>query len=195
MEIKKTMYRFRLLNGANLRFFNITFLLVDQNKKNTSETGLHWKIPEGRFLQFKVIASDGGYLNSPITTKSVPIGPAERYEIVIDFSEITENGGFQEILLLNTGDTPLNENGIPNDSNGGVFAKFFLRPNSKKLPSPNLPVVLNDLPRALELKADLRRVISLTEIQDGEDRGHFLGARRWTAKATEIVQEVSSLKF
>lgn len=58
--------RFRILNGANARTFN--FALAD-----------------GR--EFSLIASDGGFLEEPIAMRSIVLAPAERAEIVVDFSD------------------------------------------------------------------------------------------------------------
>ncbi|GJM13405.1 MAG: multicopper oxidase [Pseudohongiella sp.] len=58
--------RFRILNAANARTFN--FALAD-----------------GR--EFSLIASDGGFLERPITQRNLVLAPAERAEIVVDFSD------------------------------------------------------------------------------------------------------------
>jgi spore coat protein A len=58
-------YRFRILNGANARNFRI-------------------QLASGR--SFRVIASDGGLLTAPVTVTALDVAPAERYDIVIDFS-------------------------------------------------------------------------------------------------------------
>jgi FtsP/CotA-like multicopper oxidase with cupredoxin domain len=64
-EVSTHKYRFRLLNGSNARIFTV---------------GLQ----SGR--TFQIIGSDGGLLAAPLTVKSLRIAPAERYDIVIDFS-------------------------------------------------------------------------------------------------------------
>ena len=58
-------YRFRFLNGSNAR----PYLL---------------RLSNGR--SFKLIATEGGLLEAPVTLKELPIWPAERYEVVMDFS-------------------------------------------------------------------------------------------------------------
>lgn len=59
------MVRMRLLNASGERTFNFGFT---GNK------------------QFKIIASDGGLLNSPVTTDRIRLSPGERAEIVIDLN-------------------------------------------------------------------------------------------------------------
>ncbi len=67
LTVNKEKVRLRLLNGSNAR--NYTF------KLNTGDS----------FVQ---IATDGGYLNEPVTLNEVTLTPAERAEIVVDFSQL-----------------------------------------------------------------------------------------------------------
>jgi FtsP/CotA-like multicopper oxidase with cupredoxin domain len=69
LPVAPTLYRFRLVNGSNARFLQIGL--------SDSKT-------------FSVIANDGGLLPQPVTKTSLMIGPAERIEIVIDFSSYTQ---------------------------------------------------------------------------------------------------------
>jgi blue copper oxidase len=72
--------RLRLLNGASERSFNIGF------SNNAS---------------FQVIASDGGLLESPVSMNRLLISNGERYEILIDLSDMEG----QELNLMNYGST------------------------------------------------------------------------------------------
>jgi blue copper oxidase len=60
------LVRLRILNGANARNFDLAF-------------------EDGR--TFHVIASDGGYLPKPVAMSRLLISPAERFEILVDFSD------------------------------------------------------------------------------------------------------------
>lgn len=60
-------YRFRVLNGSNARPYALS-------------------LSNGQ--PFQVIATEGGLISAPITLTSLPIWPAERYEIVIDFGAV-----------------------------------------------------------------------------------------------------------
>jgi FtsP/CotA-like multicopper oxidase with cupredoxin domain len=62
--------RFRILNGANARTFNLTF------SDNRS---------------FYQIATDGGFLEKPIRRKNLLLAPGERAEILVDFKYLNEN--------------------------------------------------------------------------------------------------------
>jgi spore coat protein A len=70
MEVSNTMYRFRVLNASNARRYE---LALDPP-------------PEGgdSFIQ---VGSDVGLLSAPVSHERIPIAPAERFDVIIDFSE------------------------------------------------------------------------------------------------------------
>ena len=71
----QTLYRFRLLNGANARV---------------------WKIGFSDDRNFHLIAGDGGLLEQPIEIDSLFLPPGARAEILVDFSDDQMNS---EVLL------------------------------------------------------------------------------------------------
>ncbi len=72
LQVTDRKYRFRLLNGGTSRVLNL---------------GVQADI-EGRpmSLTMVVVASDSGLLPSPVPTRSLRMGVAERYEVIVDFS-------------------------------------------------------------------------------------------------------------
>lgn len=64
-DVPRGLVRLRLLNGSNARFYDFTFA-------------------DGR--QFHQVASDGGLLPAPVARNRIALAPAERAEIVVDFS-------------------------------------------------------------------------------------------------------------
>jgi FtsP/CotA-like multicopper oxidase with cupredoxin domain len=75
-------YRFRLLNSGPSRFYNFTF----SNK-----------------MPFQLIAMDGNLLPTPITLTSITLAPAERADIVVNFSSLPVGAGAaSSVYLLNT---------------------------------------------------------------------------------------------
>ncbi|EFC82767.1 multicopper oxidase family protein [Parafrankia sp. EUN1f] len=64
-EVQARKYRFRLLNAANMRIFDLVL---------------------GRNEEFTQIAGDGGLLPVPARVRALRLSPAERVDIVIDFS-------------------------------------------------------------------------------------------------------------
>ena len=86
LEVEPRKYRFRLLNGANGRFFHLTF--SSGQTPNTSMLA-----GQG----FHQIGTDQGLLSAPAPLKLLSIGPGERADLVVDFSA---NAG-SNILLKN----------------------------------------------------------------------------------------------
>jgi blue copper oxidase len=66
LEVNASKYRFRLLNGSNARVYE--FRLSDDS-------------------YFYQIATDAGLIERPVKLKSIVLSPAERAEIIIDFSK------------------------------------------------------------------------------------------------------------
>jgi spore coat protein A len=65
-QVARRKYRFRLLNGSNSRFYQMALSTGDA---------------------FTMIGTDGGLLAHPVDVPDFVIGPAERYEFVIDFAK------------------------------------------------------------------------------------------------------------
>src|SRR5207244_1730137 len=83
MNVNARRYRFRLLNGANTRFFNLqfcveTFDLVRPPQSACADNEIN--------VPFHVIATDGGLLDTPVRVDRLLFSPAERYDIIVDFS-------------------------------------------------------------------------------------------------------------
>jgi spore coat protein A len=65
LEVEPRLYRFRVMNGSNGRFYRFSL-------SNKSE--------------FHVIANDQGLLASPVAAQRLPLAPAERADILVDFT-------------------------------------------------------------------------------------------------------------
>ena len=70
LDVEPTLYRFRLMNGSNGRFFRLS---------------LANHVPP-QVPQFHAIASDQGLLSAPVPLHRITLAPAERADILIDFS-------------------------------------------------------------------------------------------------------------
>jgi FtsP/CotA-like multicopper oxidase with cupredoxin domain len=71
-EVKRRRYRFRWLNGGPSRFYR--FYLTNMQNLNQS-------------IPFHVIANDGNLLPNPVQVTNTFIAVAERYDVIIDFSQ------------------------------------------------------------------------------------------------------------
>jgi len=67
LDVEPTIYRFRLMNGSNGRFFRFSL---------RNHAPLH------------AIASDQGLLAAPVPLRRITLAPAERADILIDFSSL-----------------------------------------------------------------------------------------------------------
>jgi len=64
LNVEPRRYRFRIVDGANARFFNLTIPGVKS-----------W-----------VIGTDGGLLDEPVPVNSILLAPGERADVIVDFS-------------------------------------------------------------------------------------------------------------
>ena len=81
MEVSNTRYRFRILNASNARRYE---LALD---------------PEpGDSTSFVQVGSDGGLLGAPVDHRTIRVGQAERFDLIVDFSKYEVN---TEVTLKN----------------------------------------------------------------------------------------------
>jgi FtsP/CotA-like multicopper oxidase with cupredoxin domain len=87
LDVEPRKYRFRFLNGCNARF------LILQ---------LDW--PD---LPFWQIGAEGGFLNAPVRRRQMLLAPAERADVIVDFTDVPVGS---RITLSNLGpDEPFGE--------------------------------------------------------------------------------------
>ncbi len=136
LEVEARKIRFRILNGSNARIYWLGF--DDQR-------------------EFEVIATDGGFLDSPVTVDRVRLSPGERAEIVVDFSkgDSVKLKSFPDAGLLET--TSAWFGGTTN----GHFDIMEIRPKNPTRESHNIPESLNRIHRIDPETAAVRRVIIL----------------------------------
>ncbi len=90
LEVEPRRYRFRFLNGCNARFLILT--------------------TQGPALTFWRIGADGGFLPAPLPQTQLLLGPAERADVVVDFTEFATG---TSIDLLNIGPDEPFGGGVP----------------------------------------------------------------------------------
>jgi FtsP/CotA-like multicopper oxidase with cupredoxin domain len=89
LNVEQRRYRFRFLNGCNSRF------LILQNDNN---------------LPFWQIGSEGGFLPAPVELTQLLIGPAERADVIVDFTGLPVG---TTVILLNLGPDEPFGGGVP----------------------------------------------------------------------------------
>ena len=123
MNVNRAMYRLRLLDGSNARFYTLSF--IDQSTGNP--------------LTFIQIGTDGGYLISPAKLTELTIAPGERADILIDFRGLLPG---TKVLLKNTAPAPFPA-GVKADPNTvGQIMQFTITATQMPKP-PKLPSKLN----------------------------------------------------
>ena len=90
LEVEPCRYRLRVVNAANSRFFRLFFNLA----RHTTD------VPS--LLPFHQIGSDGGLLGSPVKLEKLLLGPAERADLIVDFSALAG----KTITLANDAEAP-----------------------------------------------------------------------------------------
>ena len=135
LDVKRGKYRFRIVNGSGSRVYD-----------------LRLSTPSGPGT-FTVIGSEGGLLEAPVSgVTSLTMGPAERYDVVIDFE------GFAP------GDELLLENGAPSPyPNGNVDVTQVMKFTVGSLigDTDPLPVTLRPIERLQEADAIMSRDFEL----------------------------------
>jgi FtsP/CotA-like multicopper oxidase with cupredoxin domain len=90
LEVEPRRYRFRLLNGCNSRFLILEF--------------------DDPSLTFWQIGADGGFLPAPVQRDQLLMGPAERADVIVDFTNFSVG---TSLKLLNLGPDEPFGGGIP----------------------------------------------------------------------------------
>ncbi len=99
LQVEPRRYRFRMLNACNARVLNLS---LDSHQPL-------WQI-----------GSDGGFLPKPVQLKSLRLAPAERADLVLDFTDLADG----TITLLNNAKTPFMEGETPDPQTTGQIMQF-----------------------------------------------------------------------
>jgi FtsP/CotA-like multicopper oxidase with cupredoxin domain len=87
LEVEPRRYRFRVLNGCNSRFL---ILKVVSDALATR--------PATAALPFWQIGADGGFLPRPVMRETLLLAPAERADVIVDFTGVTN-----DLFIINEG--------------------------------------------------------------------------------------------
>lgn len=153
LKVEPRKYRFRIVNGCNTR----NLVLGLSNNQSFSQIG-----------------TDGGLLNTPVTLNEIPLEPAERAEIVIDFSKLKG----ESLILRNLDD---------DSPNTGVIMEFkvdlpLLSEDTSKVPEILYPIVEH----LEESMATKERDLTLSATRDEYGRPMLLlDNRMWHDPVTE----------
>lgn len=160
LNVERRQYRFRLLNGSNARFYNIS-------------------LSSGH--PFTQIASDGGYLPQPEPLTSLLLAPGERAEILVDFSSLPAG---TQMIMNNDARTPYPD-GSPVVAGQTSRVLRFTVADTPATPPGVLPPTLSDIP-VLTPDSPARVVTLNTEFDSLGHTGVLLDGQKWTAPVTEV---------
>jgi spore coat protein A len=98
LEVEPRRYRFRMLNGAQSRFLLLE-LDIDALDDDPSDN-----------LPFWQIGAEGGFLPQPVELLTVLLGPAERADVIVDFSDLPVGA---TVMMSNLGPDEPFRGGVP----------------------------------------------------------------------------------
>jgi spore coat protein A len=161
-EVEPRLYRFRLLNAANSRFFALSLT----NKQPFHQIGI-----------------DQGLLAAPVKLASLELAPAERADLLIDFSQAAGqhlhliNGAF-EILEFRVAKTVSAHSSKPHYD------------VQEATDTASLPATLRTIKRIPESSAIKTRTITLNEYLDkiGNSMLMLLNRKHWHEPVTETTK-------
>ena len=147
LDVEPRQYRFRMLNGSDSRFYNL-FL---------SGNNTFWQI-----------GSDQGLLTSPVQMNQMLLGPGERKEVVIDFSNPALSG--QTIIVRNNAKSPFRKGEtVDPQTSGRIMAFRVNKPLNTNVPLSVLPTSFHSSITPLVQNGPTRKLL-LFETEDEFDR-------------------------
>jgi len=176
LEVEPRPYRLRVLNGANSRFFNLSFNLAK------SPTDVPSLVP------FHQIGTDGGFLAKPAALNKLLLGPAERADLIVDFSGLEG----RTATLSNNAAAPFPGWDTLTPHHLALYELMQFRvslPLSGKGSSFSMPPP-RPLPKLDETESVATRDFVLAETMDGQGRslGVQINGKGYDAPVTEFVK-------
>ncbi len=139
LDVKQARYRFRILNGSNSRTYRLAL---------------------SPYMPFHLIGTDNGLLPQTLTVNELLLAPAERADVIIDFSTLAAG---TEIFLSNSAPAP-----FPGDPGVGVVPqvmKFNVLNQAGQ--TPQVPSQLRPFEVIPEQEAVRTRTFELRKLQGG----------------------------
>ena len=162
LEVEPRLYRFRVLNAANSRFFALSLS--------------HGKA-------FHQIGTDQGLLGAPVELKSLNLAPAERADLLVDFS----HAAGEELYLVHGGAFEVLQFRVANKV-GASSATYSPRQEVKEAArSASVPATLRPVARIPESDAVRTRTITLNDYLNGVGNSMLmlLNHQHWHEPVTE----------
>jgi spore coat protein A len=160
LKVEPRKYRFRLLNASNTRFYRI-------------------KLDSGQLIY--QIGTDGGLMEYPIGVKEIMLAPAERADVIIDFTNLEG----KNIIMTNDAPAPF-PTGDPADKNTGTVMQFRVTLPLSNIDTSVIPSYMGPLPKIKEQSASKIRYLTLNDNMDKYGREFMLlDNKQWDAPISE----------
>lgn len=162
LDVERRQYRFRILNGSNARFYNL-------------------KMSNG--MKFIQIGTDGGFLPKTIKLDTLLLTPAERADILVDFSQSVPG---TSIILLNDANAPFPDGDAPDPDTVGQIMMFSVSANCSPPVKPHrLPCKLNNIPTLIPDSPE--RILTLNEVMGPNGPvDALLNGQNWSVPISEL---------
>lgn len=163
-EVDAARYRLRILNASNARHYDLEAVLDD-----------------GRRLDLVQIGADQGLLRAPVIHRNLPIAPAERYDVILDFGQVPVGSRVRVINRVGAGRTR------------DVMAFSVVR---KAADSSRVPEVLSDdLPEWERSEAVRVRDFSFRAGQMGDGHGWLIGGQPFAPDRTDVTTRLGDVEI
>ena len=159
VQVEPRLYRLRVLNAANSRFLRLAFAKSAPVSTARDKTAPH---------PFQQIGSDQGLLASAVPLSILALAPAERADLLVDFSSLAG----QNVHLRN----------------GALdILEFRVASATPAVAPKSLPALLRVIPKTDASTATRTRTITLNEYRDnvGNSMLMLLNRKRWHEPVTE----------
>ena len=158
LDVEPRKYRLRLLNGSNSRFLILKLAANPLAPRPVTPVA----------LPFYQIGSDGGFLEEPVMRNDLLLAPAERADVIVDFSALSPGSA---LYLINEGPDEPFGGGVPgtdfdpaDPGTSGQVMKLTVVP----LTDEDESEIPRRLARIKPLVPDNVRQVSLNEEESGQ---------------------------
>jgi FtsP/CotA-like multicopper oxidase with cupredoxin domain len=167
MNVQRRQYRFRIVDGSNARFYNLSLTKKDGSK-----------------LPFIQVGGDGSYLPAPVTLTSIFMAICERADILVDFSNLPAG---TKIVMRNDANAPFPGGDPVDPNNEGIVMQFTVQNSTAVHPKP-LPATLITVPELIETpNIGNPKIFTLNEQEaDGGPVAVLIDGRHFDEPVTEL---------
>ncbi|MDR7238732.1 multicopper oxidase family protein [Neobacillus drentensis] len=160
LKVEPRKYRFRLLNAANSRFFRL-------------------KLDSGQRMY--LIATERGFMQDPIGVHEILLSPAERAEVIIDFTNLEG----KHIIMKNDAQAAFPA-GEPVDEDTGTVMQFQVVLPLASVDTSVIPAFLMPVTLLNEQSSSRSRYLTLDDRMDSYGREWMLlDNKSWDAPISE----------